>query len=191
MAKNSIIYCCNAVVFVCLATSAHAQLSSAVNPVPAVDAAPSSPPKPAADAAPAKTGFGFQDTVKIPEPPTGKGQIVFFRPSAMGYAILCHPRENGHLVTKLGNSKYSVVTVDAGKHGYSVTGKDEGDVNVTVGAGETYYIRCTIKVGMWAGHPQIYPSSSTEFQSEASRLKIEDPDKIAKTIEDDKNPKAK
>lgn len=123
---------------------------------PADQAAPASPP---AAAAPSAVSSG-----KVPAPPPGKGQIVFFRPSkfvgmALSYSI--HEGDTG--IGKLGNGSYFVMVEDPGPHAFTIQGEVTDTLHVEVDAGETQYVQQTLGVGIVAGRPHITPSDKATF----------------------------
>ena len=48
------------------------------------------------------------NTIQLPSPPQGKGQIVFFRGSGSGMALGCSVNENGQKVSSLGEKRYYI-----------------------------------------------------------------------------------
>src|SRR5581483_10897774 len=125
---------------------------------------PAAPAKPAAPAAEA-----------LPEglspPPEGKGQVVFFRPSNfVGMAVSFSVHDNDKGVAKLGNGSYAVVVADPGPHAYSIQFEAKDTLNMEVEAGETYYVRQTIGMGVVAARPHLTPSDAGEFAKQKLKL---------------------
>jgi hypothetical protein len=112
--------------------------------------------------------------IAIPAPPTGKGQIVFYRPSGMGMAMGCTVREGETKVSSLGNGKYVVVVAEPGKHKYTVHSEAKDELTLLVEPDETKFVRCKIKMGIMSGRPDIFPSGADEFAK--SKLKPVDDD---------------
>lgn len=109
----------------------------------------------------------------IGAPPAGKGQIVFFRPAkfvggAVGYKV----REGAVELGKLRSGKYFVVAVEPGAHEYTVHSEAKDILNMEVEAGETYYVKGTITIGVLAGRPNLSPSTVAEFDEIAAKLKL-------------------
>lgn len=113
--------------------------------------------------------------IEIPAPPAGKGQIVFFRPSAMGMAMGCAVNENGQKISSLGNSKYFILVTEPGKHQYSVKSEAKDTLTLEVEPDETQYAQCRIKMGILMGRPDLRPATKGEFE-EHSKLKMVDAD---------------
>jgi len=112
-------------------------------------------------------------TVVIPPPPEGKGQIVWFRPGGMGFAIGCSVNENGQKVSSLGAGKYFIMVADPGTHEFTVKSEAKDTIKLLVEDGETQYGKCKIKMGIIVGRPDIQPSTEQEFRKE-KKLKMVD-----------------
>ena len=123
--------------------------------------------------------------VVIPAPAAGMGQIVFFRPSAMGMAISCNIRENGKMVGTTNNGRYFVLPATPGVHKYTTKSEATDEINANVEADETTYVKCKIAAGIMAGRPNLSPSTKEEFDSKAGKIKPTDLEKMAKKIADD------
>jgi hypothetical protein len=113
--------------------------------------------------------------ISIPTPPAGKGQIVFFRPGGMGFAIGCSVNENGQKVSSLGAGKYFIMVTDPGKHEFTVKSEAKDVLALEVEADETQYASCKIKMGIMVGRPDIRPSTEEEFRKQP-KLKMVDAD---------------
>ena len=111
--------------------------------------------------------------IAIPAPPSGKGQIVFFRPGGMGFALGCSVNENGQKVSSLGAGTYFIMVTDPGKHEFSVKSEATDALALEVEPDETQYAKCKIKMGIMVGRPDIAPATETEFRA-AKRLKMVD-----------------
>lgn len=101
---------------------------------------------------------------QIPPPPAGKGQVVFFRPSAfkamaLSYAI----REGDRIIGKLGNGSYFVLTAEPGPHEYRVLSDTRDVLHMEVEAGETYYVQQNLDIGFAFGKSNLTPSDATDF----------------------------
>ena len=123
--------------------------------------------------------------VVIAPPPPGKGQVVFFRPSAMGLAIRCTIRENGKMIGRVGNGKYFVMVAEPGAHQYTTKTEATDTINIEVEPDETQYLKCKIAAGIMAGRPNLSPSSQAEFDGRSAKLKLQDAEDMAKAIAED------
>jgi len=143
------------------------------SPPPAVQPPTAEPaPGPAAEAVPAPAPAPAPAaTTLISAPPEGKGQVVFFRPSNfVGMAVSFSVHEGTKGVAKLGNGSYAVLAADPGPHAYSIQFEATDTLNMEVEAGETYYVKQTIGMGVVAARPHLTPSSQAEF--EKLKLKV-------------------
>jgi len=113
--------------------------------------------------------------IAIPTPPPGKGQIVFFRPGAMGMAVGCSVNENGQKVSSLGNGKYFIMVADPGRHEFTVKSEAKDVLALEVEPDETQYASCKIKMGIMVGRPDIRPATEEEFRARP-KLKMVDAD---------------
>src|SRR5436309_2441275 len=80
----------------------------------------------------------------IAPPPSGMGQVVFYRPSSMGALVSCRVSEGAVVVNKLPPGKYFVQQTTPGVHEYSVHSEAKDVLRVNVEDGETQYARCNI-----------------------------------------------
>lgn len=102
--------------------------------------------------------------IAIPLPPAGTGQIVFFRPGGMGFALGCSVNENGAKVSSLGAGKYFVMRTTPGRHEFTVKSEAKDVLALEVEEGETQFAKCKIKMGIVAGRPDLAPSDEAEFR---------------------------
>jgi hypothetical protein len=122
----------------------------------------------------------------LPKPAPGKGQIVLFRPSSMGFAIKCTVREDGAMIGRVGAGKYYVVEVEPGLHNLTAKTEKTDTVAVQVEPDESSYVKCGISMGIMVGRPNLSPSTEEEFLKSAAKMKPMEGEKIAKEIEKDK-----
>lgn len=132
---------------------------------PEAVAAPAPPAPPAAAAASANA--------LIAPAPADKGQIVFYRESKlMGAAIGFKVREGDTELGKLRSGKYFVALVEPGRHEYNMQGEVKDVLPLEVEAGETYYVKASISMGILAGRPNLAPSDEASFLALSSKLKL-------------------
>lgn len=109
----------------------------------------------------------------LPTPPAGMGQVVFFRPgSLMGVALGCTVHENEPQIARLGSGKYFVVTEAPGKHEFSTRGEATDRLVLEVEAGETYFVKCNIGMGVMSGRANLSPSDEATFAKKAKGLNL-------------------
>ena len=112
----------------------------------------------------------------VPAPPEGMGQIVFFRGGGMGFAMGCGVNENGERVSALGAGRYFVHPTSAGSHTYTAKSEATDTLTIDVVPGATSYVRCTIKMGIMAGRPNLTLTTADDFAKASGRLKPVDAD---------------
>lgn len=103
--------------------------------------------------------------VRIPAPPQGKGQIVFYRTGTIvGSAMGCSVNEKGQKISSLGAGRYFILVTDPGRHEYMVKSEAKDFLALQVEADETQYAMCRIKMGIMAGRPDLKPSTEADFR---------------------------
>lgn len=116
------------------------------------------------------------ESIELPAPPAGQGQVVFFRKGGLsGAAVACSVHENGEKISSLGGGRYFVMVVDQGRHEFSVKTEATDSLALEVEADETQFASCKIKMGIMVGRPDIRPSTEEEFRA-AKKLALVDDD---------------
>jgi hypothetical protein len=124
--------------------------------------------------------------VTIGAPSAGKGQVVFYRTGGfVGAAIGCNVREDGKLIGSLGGGKYFVQEFEPGKHIFTTKSEATDTLNMEIESGETYYVRCTIGMGVVAGRPNLSPVQKAEFDEKSAKLKMKTKEELAKEVAKD------
>lgn len=134
-------------------------------------AAPAATPAaPAAkQAAPTAAASGAGPSIA---PSTDMGTVVFFRESKFaGAAVSFKVREGETELGKLSSGSYFVSKVAPGQHAYTVHSEAEDVLNLEVEAGEVYYVRGSISMGVLVGRPDLAPSDAATFESMRPKLK--------------------
>ncbi len=154
--------------------------SADVPPAPPADVA-ATPPSGADQAAPpsapaevaAPSTAAADPLGAIPE---GKGRVVFFRPGSMlGMAIPCPIHDGPGDVARLWSGRYAVYIADAGSHRFMTQSEAKDFLTLEVEPGETYYLSCTMSMGMLVYRPNLSPSSQVAFDAKAKGLKLVEP----------------
>lgn len=112
---------------------------------------------------------------EIPAPPAGMGQVVFYRPGGMGGLVSCRVSEGEAVVNRLPPGKYFVHTAKPGVHEYSVSSESKDVLRVNVEDGETQYARCTIRMGIMVGRPNLSTQDRVDFDKRGQKLKLQPP----------------
>ena len=124
----------------------------------AQDAAAPAVPEPAA--APAADASG------------ATGTVVFFREKKFaGAAISYKVRENGVELCKLKSGTYCTLQVPVGKHSYEVHSEAKDVLTLEVESGETYYVVGAMSVGVFAGRPNLSPSTKAAYDAALGKMK--------------------
>ncbi|MBA15766.1 MAG: hypothetical protein CMN73_05360 [Sphingomonas sp.] len=107
----------------------------------------------------------------VPAPPAGMGQIVFYRTGGLvGAAISCRVREGETVVNRLPPGKYFVYATTPGPHEFNVRSEARDNLRLEVEEGETQYVRCTVRMGIMAGRPNLAPADAADFADRVAKL---------------------
>ncbi|OYW16144.1 MAG: hypothetical protein B7Z39_02535 [Novosphingobium sp. 12-64-8] len=131
----------------------------------------------AADVAPATENAKQSGAdIKLPAPPAGKGQVVFFRKGGLsGSAVACTVHENNKKVSSLGGGRYFILVTEPGRHEFAVKTEATDKLALEIEADETQFASCVIKMGFMVGRPDIKPATDADFRSMKS-LRLVDAD---------------
>ena len=134
-------------------------------------------PAMAQDAAPAAAAPITTKSGTVGAAPAGKAQVVFWRPGTIiGGALGCTVHEGqgkvGTEIARLGAGKYWVIVADPGKHTYWTTGEATDTLNMELEPDETYFVRCSIGMGVMSGRAQVSPSDRAAFVAKAKGMKL-------------------
>ncbi len=112
----------------------------------------------------------------IPAPPPGKGQIVFYRPGGMGFALGFSVNEQCQKISSLGAGRYFILVTSPGRHEYTVKSEAKDTLALEVEADETQYAKCRIKMGIMVGRPDLAPGTEAEFKEKNKWKMVDDDD---------------
>ena len=74
-------------------------------------------------------------------------------------------------VARLGNGKYWSAPVTPGKHVFRAESEAKDLLTMEIESGETYYVTCSITMGIMAGRPNLAPSDKAAFDALSGKLK--------------------
>lgn len=118
--------------------------------------------------------------VVAPEPakPTDNALIYFYRikqfaGSALEPSVFCDGKE----LARMDNGRYFGVTLAPGKHICSMGDKQTG-FEVDVKAGDEYYARITIDVGLWKGRGRLTLMRKEQGAFELKKVELLDATKV-------------
>lgn len=121
------------------------------------------------------------EAVQVPPPPPGKTEVVFFREGGFsGSAISCAVKEGKDKISSLPPGRFFILVTNPGEHDYSSTSSSDNGVHLNLKEGEVRYVRCSIKVGFWAGKGSLDLAKEEEFSSK--RWKSVDPTRIGPNV---------
>jgi hypothetical protein len=108
----------------------------------------------------------------LPSPPPGKALVVFFRPAHFQGAFTWYKiRENGVSLGKMWGGKYIVQLAEPGPHTYTAATESRNTLHIELDDGETYYIRCSVQMGLLIDEPDMSPSDKATFEKESKHLR--------------------
>ncbi|MDP3854080.1 hypothetical protein [Phenylobacterium sp.] len=178
------IWAAGAAVTLALGASAFAQEAPPSAPQAQAPAAPEAAPAPAAET-PAATAPEAPPPAADAAVPSGKGRIIFFRPSRLTGAIYTyHIVEVGddgkaakgapHL-GDLPNGGGFGLEVEPGLHSYNITGpmavnKAEDRLRMEVEPGLTYYVEQTVRIGLVTGGFRLVPADEARLTASKAKL---------------------
>lgn len=100
-------------------------------------------------------------------PPTGKGLVVFYRPSAFaGGAIRFNVNHAEGSLGQLTNGTVLQKVVEPGPATFWAQAISQDSITINVSAGQTYYVRGDVRMGIYAGRPQFTQVSEVQALKE-------------------------
>jgi hypothetical protein len=131
-------------------------------------------------AVPAHAEDGRPAPAVLPTPPEGQGQVIFWRPGSMvGAALGCGVNEGTTRISALGRGDYFILNLAPGTYEFNARSEARDTLRLEVEPGETVYVRCTIRMGIMTGRPNLSPSTAEEFNARRADLEYVDSDDIA------------
>lgn len=145
----------------------------------------------AGGAIPAQAFDGGPVPATLPTPPAGQGQVIFWRPGTMvGGAMGCGVNMGTERISALGAGKYFILNLAPGTHEFNARSEARDVLTLEVEPGETYFVRCTIRMGFMVGRPNLSPSTLAEFNEKRDDLEYVDGDDLGERAARDPNPPA-
>lgn len=125
----------------------------------------------------------------LPPIAEGKGRIIFWRSGTMmGGAIGCGVNIGTERISAMGAGHYFILDLAPGAYEFNAKSEAKDVLNTEVEAGETSYVKCTIRMGMMVGRPNLSPSTAEEFGEKRKSLKYVDSDDIGAKVLPDPGP---
>src|SRR5437773_2374430 len=108
--------------------------------------------------------------------PSGKALVYIYRSSGMGALVSYDVKANGKVVTTLYSGTYYPYVSDPGEIEFSAKTEASDSVTIDVKAGQTYFLKGTVGVGFFVGHPHLTVVQAEEAEKEiGDRKQILDP----------------
>lgn len=108
----------------------------------------------------------------FPEPESGKGLVYFYRERKfVGGAVGYNVKEGEQVIGAIKNGCYFFVQATPGSHTYTASTEASSSRTIEVEAGKTYYIECSVEMGVFAGHPSLKIVDEAEAKSVLPNLK--------------------
>lgn len=126
---------------------------------------------------------GSQAPATLPVPAEGLGQVLFWRSgTVVGTAMGCGVNDGTERISALGAGHYFILPLPPGAHTFNAKSEAKDVLEVAVKAGETTFVKCTIKMGIMVGRPNLSPSSVDEYEKKRGDLKYVDSDDIGPKV---------
>jgi hypothetical protein len=107
-----------------------------------------------------------------------KVTVYIYRPNKMvGRALEPSVFCDGVELGRMDNGRYFVLNLSPGKHIIHLTNDKKG-YEIDMGAGQTYYFRVGIEMGMWKGNGKILLESNEKGAEEVKKIKPIGADKV-------------
>ncbi len=125
----------------------------------------------------------------LPTPQEGQGQILFWRSgTVVGSGMGCGVNLGTERLSALGAGHYFILPMAPGTYQFNAKSEAKDVLDVAVKAGETSYVKCTIKMGLMMGRPNLSPSTAAEYEKKRGDLKYVDSDDIGPKVLADPGP---
>lgn len=122
----------------------------------------------------------------VPAPPEGLGQVLFWRSGTiMGGSMGCGVNAGDERISALGAGHYFIVALPPGNHVFNARSEARDVLEVAVRPAETAYVKCTIRIGIVIGRPNLSPSTAAEYENKRGDLKYVDSDDIGPKVRPD------
>lgn len=120
---------------------------------------------------------------ELPPVPEGKGRIIFWRSGTyVGSGMGCGVNIGTERISALGAGKYFVLDLAPGAYEFNAKSEAKDVLNTEVEAGETSVVKCTIRMGVMVGRPNLSPSSAEEYAEKRDGLKYVDSDDVGPKV---------
>jgi len=116
-----------------------------------------------------------KEHVRVPAPPEGKAEVVFFRPGGLGgSAISCAVSENKTKISSLPPARFFILVAEPGEHVYTAASESKDEVFFDLKPGQIAYVKCSVAMGILVGRPKLEAAQDLEFTSKTWKSVTED-----------------
>jgi hypothetical protein len=98
--------------------------------------------------------------------PSAKALVYIYRPSGMGGAVYYDVKANGKVVTTLYSGSYYPYVTDPGEIEFSAKTEASDEVTIDAKANQTYFLRGSVGLGFFVGHPHLTVVPAEEAEKE-------------------------
>lgn len=98
--------------------------------------------------------------------PSSKALVYIYRPSGMGGAVYYDVKANGKVVTTLYSGSYYPYVTDPGEIEFSAKTEASDEVTIDAKANQTYFLRGSVGLGFFVGHPHLTVVPAEEAEKE-------------------------
>jgi len=109
---------------------------------------------------------------KVESVPSTKALIYIYRPSGMGGAVYYDVKANGKVVTTLYSGSYYPYIADPGEIEFSAKTEASDEVTIDAKANQTYFLRGSVGLGFFVGHPHLTVVPAEEAEKEIVDCKL-------------------
>jgi hypothetical protein len=111
------------------------------------------------------------ESVDIPHAKEGKGLVVFYRDSSFkGGAIGFYLNQGQEPIGALNSGTFLYRDVEPGKQTFWSQAISKDSIRIDVVAGNTYYIKGIVQMGLLAGRPKLTVVSEAEAKASIAKL---------------------
>jgi hypothetical protein len=108
--------------------------------------------------------------------PKDKATVYVYRPSGFGGAAISYTvAANGVDISKLPSGGYFVYYAKPGETEFSAKTEAQTSVTIDAKAGQTYYVKGTIGMGVFVGHPHLVQVDGYAGDEEIAKCKLVPP----------------
>lgn len=109
--------------------------------------------------------------------------MLFWRSGTLvGTAMGCGVNLGQERISALGAGHYFILPLAPGNYEFNAKSEAKDVLEVSVKPGETTFVKCTIKMGIMVGRPNLSPSTAEEYEKKRGDLKYVDSDDIGSKV---------